>query len=156
MVWDSTLQMCEMIRFSCLSYLFCGTCFDGSPSKYNLPAKVGVLTKSYHREDVSRQGFGTVSQRPARSLLSPPGMWLLNLTPPLPWQGQLGTQTNLLFQSGIEVAVGVIVWSIVLLFSSKIGMWGHMITAPISYVLLMGQALHRLASWSYDNYPWEM
>ena len=97
LVWDSTLQMCEMIRFSCLSYLFCGTCFDGSPSKYNLPAKVGVLTKSYHREDVSRQGFGTVSQRPARSLLSPPGMWLLNLTPPLPWQGQLGTQTNLLF-----------------------------------------------------------
>ena len=75
-------------------------------NKYNLPAKV---EKSHHREDVSRQAFGAVSQRPARSLLPPPGMWPLNLTPPLPWKGQLGTQTNLLFQSGIEVAVGVII-----------------------------------------------
>lgn len=31
-----------------------------------------------------------------------------------------------------------------------------MITAPISYVLWMCQVLHRLTSWNYDNYPWEM
>lgn len=111
--------MCEMIRFSCLSCFVVPVLMAALANKYNLPAKVGVLTKSHHREDVSRQGFGTVSQRPARSLLPLPGMWPLNLTPPLPWHGHLGTQTNLLFQSGIEVAVGVIIWSTVLLFFLK-------------------------------------
>ena len=72
---------------------------------------------------------------PLGGSLPPSGMWPLNLTLTLPWQGQLGTQTNVLFQCGIEVAVGAIMWNKALLFFSKIGVWGHMITAPISYVL---------------------
>lgn len=40
--------------------------------------------------------------------LPPPGVWPLNLTVTLPWQGHLGTQTNLLFQHGIELAIAVI------------------------------------------------
>ena len=50
----------------------------------------------------------------------------------------------------------VIMSNKVFLFFSEIGVWGHMITAPISCVLLMCQVLYRPASWNYDIYPWEL
>lgn len=56
------------------------------------------------------------SQGGMRGALPPPGLWPLHLALTLPWQGQLVTQKNLLFQSRIEVSVRVIMWNKVLLF----------------------------------------
>lgn len=66
------------------------------------------------------------SQVGMRWALPPPGLWPLHLALTLPWQGQLVTQKNLLFQSRIEVSVRVIMWNKVLLFFLKnLGVGAH-------------------------------
>lgn len=42
-------------------------------------------------------------------------------------------------------------WNKVLLFFLNIGVWGHLITAPISYVLSMGQVLHGLGQLPFGD-----
>lgn len=40
-----------------------------------------------------------------------PDLWSLNLTLTPPWQGQLGAQTNSLFQREVEVVVRITMWN---------------------------------------------